>query len=79
VKAAARAVFRQRVAEAARAGTAVVVPLLLSAGGIEAEVDADLAGLAYRFAQPLMPHPNVQRWVEEQAAALLERSAGLAE
>ncbi len=79
VKAEARAAFRQRVAEAARAGTAVVVPLLLSAGGIEAEVEADLNGLAYRFAQPLMPHPTLERWVEAQAAALLERSARAAE
>lgn len=71
VKAQARAVFRQRVADAARTGAAVVVPLLLSAGGIEAEVEADLAGLAYRFAQPLMPHPNIERWVEAQAQALL--------
>lgn len=72
VKAAARAAFRQQVAEAAQHGAVVVVPLLLSAGGIEAEVEADLAGLAYRFAQPLMPHPNVGRWVDVRAEALLE-------
>lgn len=75
VKAEARGVFRQRVAEAARSGAVVVVPLLLSAGGIEAEVEADLAGLTYRFAEPLMPHPNIDRWVQEQTAALLEGSA----
>ncbi len=70
VKAEARAAFRERVAEAGRTGTVVVVPVLLSAGGIEAQLQADLEGLAYRFAQPLMPHPNIGRWVEAQAAAL---------
>lgn len=75
VKAEARAAFRRRVAEAAGSGAVVVVPLLLSAGGIEAEVEADLAGLTYRFAQPLMPHPNIERWVRAQADAQLERSA----
>lgn len=72
VKAEARAAFRQQVAEAAQGGIAVVVPLLLSAGGIEAEVEADLNGLAYRFAKPLMPHPNIERWVKARAQALLE-------
>lgn len=74
VKAGVREAFRRQVAEAAQIGTAVVVPLLLSAGGIESEVEADLAGLAYRFAQPLMPHPNIGRWVEAQAAAMLTGS-----
>lgn len=71
VKAEARAAFRRQVAEAGRTGAVVVLPLLLSAGGIEAEVEADLEGLKYRFAQPLMPHPNIERWVEAEADALL--------
>ena len=71
VKAEARAAFRQRVAEAAENGVVVVVPLLLSVAGIEAELEADLNGLAYRFAQPLMPHPNIGRWVEAEAETLL--------
>lgn len=72
VKAAARRQFRQHVADAGHEGAVAVVPLLLSAGGIEAEVEADLGGLAYRFAEPLMPHPNVERWVEVKADELLE-------
>jgi hypothetical protein len=48
-----------------------LVPVLLSAGGVEAEVENDLRGLRHRFAAPLMPHPNVARWVEAQANALL--------
>src|SRR6185436_18345686 len=71
VKTEARTVFRREVAQAARQGEVVVVPLLLSAGGVEGEVESDLRGLAYRFAPPLMPHPNISRWVEAQAEALL--------
>lgn len=71
VKDAARAMFRQEVANASRGGEVIVVPLLLSAGGIEAEVEKDLQGLSYRFAKPLMPHPNITRWAEAQAEALL--------
>jgi hypothetical protein len=63
------------VAEAGRTGTVVVVPVLLSAGGIEAQLEADLERLAYRFAQALMPHPNIERWVEAQVAALVENAA----
>lgn len=70
VKAAARAAFRREVADAGRQGEVVVVPLLLSAGGVEAQVEDDLRGLAYRFAPPLMPHPNVARWVEAQVEGL---------
>lgn len=71
VKAAARETFRQEVASASRAGEVIVVPLLLSAGGIEAEVEGDLRGLSYRFAQPLMPHPNVARWAQRQVEEVL--------
>jgi len=62
-KAAARAAFRARVETAARDGTTVVVPLLMSAGGIEKDVEDDLKGLTFVFAQPLAPHPNLERWV----------------
>lgn len=71
VKAAARAAFRRQVEDAARVGNVVVVPLLLSAGGIEKQVESDLSGLPYRFAQPLMPHPNIKRWVELEGEVLL--------
>lgn len=71
VKGAARTELRRLVAEADEGGTAVVVPVLLSAGGIEAQIEADLADLPHRFARPLMPHPNIERWVETRAAELL--------
>ena len=77
VKDAARAAFRREVAEAAQAGTVVVVPLLLSSGGIEREVEGDLRGLPYRFARPLMPHPNLERWVLDRVAALYPEAPAL--
>lgn len=37
--------------------------------GIEREVKADLEGLSFQFGAPLMPHPNIRRWVEAQLQA----------
>lgn len=74
VKTEARTAFRRQVAEAGQAGFAVVVPVLLSAGGIEKEVQADLDGLDFRFAPPLMPHPNIERWAETMALELFSAS-----
>jgi sirohydrochlorin ferrochelatase len=75
IRAEARADFRRQVEEAGRKGTVVVVPLLLSKGGIEQSVQADLDGLAYRFTEPLMPHPTIARWVEATAASLFTEAA----
>lgn len=74
VKTEARKAFRQQVTQAGQQGFAVVVPVLLSAGGIEREVQADLDGLDFRFAQPLMPHPNIGRWAETMALELFSVS-----
>jgi sirohydrochlorin ferrochelatase len=70
IKAAARAAFRDRVEEAGRDGNTVVIPLLLSEGGVEAGIEADLKGLKYTFGKPLAPHPNLARWVKAQYEAL---------
>jgi sirohydrochlorin cobaltochelatase len=72
VKAEARATFREQVERASEMGVALVIPLLLSSGGIERQVEADLAGLPYVFTRPLMPHPNIELWVE----AMVEASEG---
>jgi sirohydrochlorin ferrochelatase len=47
-----------------RDGSVVVVPVLLSEGGIEEELKDDLKGLAYSFAKPLLPDPKVGDWVK---------------
>ena len=66
VKNAAIADFRKRVADGSKDGSVVVVPVLLSEGGIEEEVEGELKGLTYSFARPLMPHANFVLWVKEQ-------------
>jgi sirohydrochlorin ferrochelatase len=71
-KDAARQAFRERVERASQDGLTVVVPLLLSEGGVEKEVEGDLSGLQYRFGKPLAPHPNLAAWVEAKFAALSE-------
>ena len=70
IKDVARAAFRARVEAAGRDGTNVVVPLLMSEGGIEDEVEGDLKGLKFVFAKPLAPHPNLARWAEARYRAL---------
>ncbi len=48
VKAEARTVLRRRIAEAAQTGIAVVIALLLSAGGIEAKIARPCRPLLHR-------------------------------
>lgn len=76
IKAKARAEFRARVSQNGKTSKVVVVPLLMSTGGIEAEVEGDLDGIPHDFAAPLLPHPNIARWVEAQAQDLWKGMAG---
>ncbi len=69
IKGPARAAFRARVQDAAAGGIVVVVPLLMSEGGIESELQEDLKGSTFAFAKPLAPHANLGRWVEAQYKA----------
>ena len=73
IKAKARAAFRQEVSANGKTKEVVVVPLLMSAGGIEDQVRGDLDGIPHTFAAPLLPHPNIAAWVEDQAEILLEK------
>jgi sirohydrochlorin ferrochelatase len=70
IKAKAREEFRARVSQNGKTNTVVVVPLLMSAGGIEGQVQDDLEGIPHAFGAPLLPHPNIARWVEAQAREL---------
>jgi sirohydrochlorin ferrochelatase len=70
VKTKAREEFRARVSRSGKTRKVVVVPLLMSAGGIEGQVEDDLEGIPHAFAAPLLPHPNIARWVEAQAQEL---------
>ncbi len=67
--------LRALVRQAGRSGTALVVPLLLSEGGIEKGIERRLQGLRYRWnGKALLPHPAITQWIQlqiEQAKATL--------
>jgi sirohydrochlorin ferrochelatase len=67
IRDAATAELRQMVTEQASAGRRVlIVPLLLSYGGIEKGIRQRLEGLEYRMAeQALMPDPRLADWVRQ--------------
>ena len=70
VREAAARSLRKLVAEASLEGEVLVVPLLISAGGIEAKIVAHLEGLEYRFVDKgLVPHPSIQHWVTRRIEA----------
>lgn len=70
VRAAAVADLRRLVVNGAADGRALVVPVLIARGGIEAKIAADLAGLDYAWdAKTLMPHAGFEVWVLDRAAA----------
>lgn len=59
--------LRSRVEAASRPGTALVVPVLLSRGGIETRLEQCLQGLRYRMpSQFLLPDPRIAEWIKEQ-------------
>jgi sirohydrochlorin ferrochelatase len=70
-RAAAVKTLRDMVKAAAQdGGRAVVVPDLIAREGIESHVVEALAGLSYAWdGKTILPHPNVARWVAQQAKA----------
>jgi sirohydrochlorin ferrochelatase len=69
VRNAATQQLRQKVEEITKGGnTALIVPLLLSYGGIEDGLRKRLDGLAYRMpSQGLLPDPRIVNWIIETA------------
>lgn len=59
--------FRALVQTGDSVGQVVVVPVLLSEGGIEDELKEDLKGLSFTFTKPLLPDPKIAQWVLKQA------------
>src|SRR5581483_8725368 len=56
--------LREKVRKGDAEGTVIVVPLLISQGGIEKEVRHILSGLKYRYNEKtLLPHQNIERWL----------------
>jgi hypothetical protein len=69
VRDAATAQLRQKVEQITKDGnTALIVPLILSYGGIEGGLRKRLDGLTYRMpSQALLPDKRIVRWVIESA------------
>ncbi len=60
--------LREKVASLSGSWQVLVVPLLISQGGIEEKIPQQLSGLSYRFlGEGLLPHPHVARWLKEAA------------
>jgi sirohydrochlorin ferrochelatase len=58
--------FRTLVIEANKHGEAIVIPLLLSKGGVERRYLTRLEGLEYTWGgEALLPHDNISRFIEE--------------
>lgn len=71
----ATARLRARVEKASGSGSALVVPLLLSRGGIEESLQERLRGLQYRMpAQFLLPDPRIVEWVKQQVEEVIRKA-----
>lgn len=56
--------FRQKVSEADEYGDAIVIPLLLSQGGVEKKYLSRLEGMDYKWSgETLLPHYNIVRFI----------------
>ena len=61
--------FRAQVERLSSSYRVIVVPLLISRGGIEHKINERLAGLRYVFSgEGLLPSPEISRWLAEQAS-----------
>lgn len=59
--------LRTMVQTSGKEGAVIVVPHLLSSGGVEEEIVDALKGLSYVFnGKTLLPHSNITRWLEKQ-------------
>jgi sirohydrochlorin ferrochelatase len=70
--------LREEVSSLSGSLRVLVVPLLISRGGIEEKIPECLKGLSYRFSgQGLLPHPYAARWIRERVeSAFPEAAAG---
>jgi sirohydrochlorin cobaltochelatase len=65
--------LRSLVVEASSSGEALVLPVLISSGGIEKGIISRLEGLEYTFLEKgLVPHPNIDLWVSRKMQGVLE-------
>lgn len=76
---AAKQEFRDIVSEASNDGSALVVPVLLSRGGVEKGIIKRLEGLKYKWTgNTLLPHENITKFIENSVEnALNIKEVGL--
>lgn len=60
--------LREMVRKAGLDSRVLVIPYVLASGGIEVGIRDRLEGLEFEFGRPLLPHPNITRWIEGQVA-----------
>ncbi len=57
--------FRTLVSQSGKDGDVIVIPLLLSQGGVEARYVKRLEGLNYKWSgKTLLPHPNITKFIQ---------------
>jgi sirohydrochlorin ferrochelatase len=68
--------LRAVIAQAGGVGPVLIVPVLIAEGGVENKIPKMLSGLTFEFSgKTLLPHPNVERWIAEQAQSLARPDA----
>ena len=68
----ARLEFRSFVENADKDGTAIVIPLLLSNGGVEKKYLSRLEGLNFKWSgEALLPHYNISRFIQQSVEVAL--------
>lgn len=69
VRDAATAALREKVQDAARDTQALVVPVLISVGHVQSEIQKRLEGLTFKMsARGVSEHPLAAEWIRQQAA-----------
>lgn len=63
--------LREMVKEAGSDSRVLVIPYVLASGGIEEGIKERLEGLDFQFGSPILPHPNITKWIESQSARYL--------
>jgi len=66
--------IREQVRALGQDGDVLIVPLLISQGGIEQKIPKELQGLTYRYAgETLLPHPAFSAWLRARVEAAANR------
>jgi len=65
--------LRMLVSQSGKDGEVIVIPLLLSQGGVEKDYVARLEGLTYKWSgKTLLPHPNITKFIQVSVEGALK-------